>query len=1013
MIRAGAGAGKTRTLVMTLIEFIKDHRRRHQRDPRIVVTTFTRKATQEVKERLLKEALSQGDDEVFRFLSHRSKAHISTIHGILSVLLSRFIDRMGWPNDFRIEGGAGLRRLQRKVLKQCLLQGENLELREFYSFDELLTILLQYREKHALYPGMRPLTIKELRDEARREAHALVVDGQAIATRIEACEPTDSWMKWVDRLRSLPPVPDGDEEFELFVNRVEELGVDLRKAPRTGKNPKVDEVTNEIYSEYVENRWKIWTRSEANHIYRPSFWCEHERLAKLLRDLAESWIPAVESEMQERGWVSMADLEILGLRLAQRHPDLLRSFAMEWDYWMVDEFQDTSPVQVELMKHLIADRPHFVVGDPQQSIYFFRGARSQVFEEKFAEFKRSGALTDVFEANRRSRAPVLRFINEFFDPHSGFSPMEPACDKEAMADDVPAVEYRPVAPGDGFDAVLERIQELADMGEPLESIAVLSRKNEDLKEIQRRAHRVGLPIQLHSASGFSDRREVLDSMAFLRFLGNPYDNRNLILLLRSPWFFTTDAEIAELVRRGGKFLWLTLRSRSSSGVPPAAVSLGAYLDNVDLVGYGHSLRNFYRESGIVDRAARMDPSGRREANLWKLLNRLEAAQLQPGFSLLGFLAGQSKSSSTEEGGDDGDAVPVVEPRRAHLMTVHASKGLEFRHVIIPQMHQKRNSERTHAWMLDDQTGIWTVGVPGPEGARMSTSLASRVRAMNDHHVERESLRLLYVALTRAQQTISLVWEKDDQAKSPNGSSSSWGALLPKDLKDGVHQGDGYVYRCRSGVPEVRKLGIAMTPKIEAPALWSECNESTPRARSATSMGSSASGVLEKTPDQAVRGLRIAQRGTEAHRLFEALKYVPYERVLEMTTDQEMRNAILWVRELHDPPLMSLIDSGHVEWGYTAVDDGGTWRSGQIDLWSLYDDKLWVVDYKTGSTEHVEKAYRQMALYAWALQRTRRASLDLPVELVAVFPMEEKTLRRSFRRLRDLEEIWTEAFAERP
>ena len=94
-IRAGAGAGKTTMLIKTFFEFVQNYRACTNKFPKIIITTFTRKATQEIKERLLVQALAFNDAELFQFVNKKSYVHISTIHGVLSLLLNRNHDLLG------------------------------------------------------------------------------------------------------------------------------------------------------------------------------------------------------------------------------------------------------------------------------------------------------------------------------------------------------------------------------------------------------------------------------------------------------------------------------------------------------------------------------------------------------------------------------------------------------------------------------------------------------------------------------------------------------------------------------------------------------------------------------------------------------------------------------------------------------------------------------------------------------------------------------------------------------
>src|SRR5690348_647724 len=120
LMQAGAGAGKTTTLIQTFLAFVRDFHSKKGSYPRVIVTTFTRKATQEVKESLMREALHLGEEDIFKYLGQRSRVHISTIHGVLSTFLARYGDRIGLAPDFRVISGDELRWITRRELRRIL-----------------------------------------------------------------------------------------------------------------------------------------------------------------------------------------------------------------------------------------------------------------------------------------------------------------------------------------------------------------------------------------------------------------------------------------------------------------------------------------------------------------------------------------------------------------------------------------------------------------------------------------------------------------------------------------------------------------------------------------------------------------------------------------------------------------------------------------------------------------------------------------------------------------------------
>ena len=145
IVRAGAGAGKTTELTARVIRYAKSYREAHGHWPRIVVSTFTRKATQELRERLVRKACEDKDWDLLQYVSSASQLHISTIHGVLSIFLRRYGRLAGLDPNFKIisdaEARIGLRRLLRKIIFDNL---DYSALIEEYRVAELLQILLRH-----------------------------------------------------------------------------------------------------------------------------------------------------------------------------------------------------------------------------------------------------------------------------------------------------------------------------------------------------------------------------------------------------------------------------------------------------------------------------------------------------------------------------------------------------------------------------------------------------------------------------------------------------------------------------------------------------------------------------------------------------------------------------------------------------------------------------------------------------------------------------------------------------
>ena len=560
---------------------------------------------------------------------------------------------------------------------------------------------------------------------------------------------------------------------------------------------------------------KKWLKEPANH---PSSWSHFEALSKNLEQLFVVFKKDFESLKNETGQFEMSDLELLTYQVTQKEPQLCEEFSRLWNYWFVDEYQDTSPLQVKILNKLIGARPSFIVGDPQQSIYLFRGARSEVFTLKEKEILENGGELSVLNKNYRSQPELLHFFNDFFSnisPH--FKPMKPRDHKGICKNKIVAT-YSIAHKGDvsnvstiktgenhsekrqGLqeDSLLEKpvnlmalgtesrtknediaiynyILNLLSKGQKHEDICILAKTHNHLNNIASFLDSKGLPTHIHGFRGFHERREILDALGILKFIINPHDNFNLINILRSPWFHVEDSLIVDKLADRPHFYWETLSS--SLKEHKSIQSLVQLLRNSSKMGVNESFKRALVDCGIFDLARHCDPSGRRESNLWKLVTCLEIEQRRSGFNYLKFIY----SLSEGEWAEAGDAVACLEPQSINLMTIHASKGLKFRNVILPRMDRKplltRSSSQKPLINVDEDTQKWTLAIPLGEEKKMSHSPVAREVFEKLSEKERaESDRLLYVALTRAEESVFLSWVKDDIEKG------SWAEKIQQSLQ---------------------------------------------------------------------------------------------------------------------------------------------------------------------------------------------------------------------------------------
>lgn len=953
IVRAGAGAGKTRSLVNKVIETFQLFQREHQRAPHIVVSTFTRKATQELKERLLLRACELRDPALIEYMSDGARLHISTIHGLLSLFLRQVAHLTEIDPGFQILEEGASRTLRKQVLREALLEDPaRLRWLETFGLDRLLHMCTSWGEAWLAQPGLRPASLQEL--EKEREVFAQSVRAQLVEwSRRLLQETTDA--KWCEYARQLAIVAETWDGQPALLTLP-------KKAALTAKLQDLKETDADLQKSLKKIR-----EACASPTWDSARWPEMARAWEEFHPLAQAFFERLQARKKNLGQFDMIDLEYQTLQLLREKPFLAESFAANWDYWMIDEFQDTSLIQMEILAPLIGRAPAYYVGDPQQSIYLFRGARAEIFMEQWNKMAREGKLTDSMRRNFRSESALLHFIN---DVVTGIGPqfeaMEPG--KEGARESVARV-LRTVDVEVERQVLVAQILDMVREGARLEQICILGRTHAQLMKLAAALKEAGLPTHVHSPSGFWQRRETQDVHALWRFLLNPHDNENLVTLLRSPFFWVPDEDLARDMSARPKSLWRRLGGYEN---PPEAVA--RLRDLLRVSGEQGVVAAFERalvESGVFDLALKSDPAGRKESNLWKFLLRVKQLEREGGSQFLSL----EPSAFEDEILPEGDAASSQEPNCINLMTIHGSKGLEFDHVVIPHMGDAPRLSSTPSFCVEEARSIFSFPiVDGDDSSSVPSPLEKNWTEHRRELERQESLRWLYVALTRAKKSLIL--------SSSEIKPDSWADRIQLFASPaGELTRSNYVVRIEDvNSAEVRPFAHDRRETPVRPQYQTTAQAPVARRRSVTAWLGTQEGPRLPAPTI----FAIAQKKAEGvlvHRVLEALRF-GQEPAFE---DPDRLGAIEWTRALQTPPIEKLLRSGQAEWGFQIENSGGL-LEGQIDLWGVVEGELWIVDYKSGSAEFKEKAFEQLALYGWALKQFGHRE---KMKLAVIYPLAQK------------------------
>jgi ATP-dependent helicase/nuclease subunit A len=508
--------------------------------------------------------------------------------------------------------------------------------------------------------------------------------------------------------------------------------------------------------------------------------------------LLEPLVSEVRLSFRLKGWVSFDGLLARARTLLRDHRAIRERIKQDYRAVLVDEFQDTDPVQYELMlaiSECLGDQAStwqemalepgklFIVGDPKQSIYAFRRADIEAFDRVVQKIEEDGGVIQTLTTNFRSDAAVLGPVNDVFDrlferrplvqPANVRLEVQPQRRPSAFDAGVRVQVTLPAPDERAFDAAGATRAEGETLARWLTEdvlsrpqvkpghIALLFRKLTQADTYVDALRRYGLPYVIEGEKHFYRRQEVIDLMNVLRVLDHPHDQVALAGVLRSPLGGLSDRALYEL-RQAKGFEYLRIESLSAWKHPEAS--------SVRLL-YGH-LAWLHRQVGalplaevlelifdrlpILEIAAASLHGEQAVANLHKVKHTATALSDRPHLTLSGFV--DLMVARLDEQPDEAESPLSEESSNAiQVLTIHKAKGLEFPIVVLPGLHQGSGRDRGVPLVTFD----WSSGSYGLSLGRVHNFGAVLVHEKQKIREEAERRRVLYVGMTRAKDMLVL------------------------------------------------------------------------------------------------------------------------------------------------------------------------------------------------------------------------------------------------------------------
>jgi len=574
-------------------------------------------------------------------------------------------------------------------------------------------------------------------------------------------------------------------------------------------------------------------------------------LAKTFQNFMSDFVEAYRQRKREENAFEFADISHYTIEILENFPQVREAYQERFHEVMVDEYQDTNHIQERMLELLSNGHNRFMVGDIKQSIYRFRQADPQIFNEKFqryAQNPKEGKLI-LLKENFRSSSEVLSATNDVFErlmdqevgeinydsmhqlvfantkltPNPDDKAEFLLYDKDDSGQEEEESQTETKLTGEMRLVIKEILKLHQEKGVAFKEIALLTSSRSRNDQILLALSEYGIPVKTDGEqNNYLQSLEVQVMLDTLRVIHNPLQDYALVALMKSPMFSFDEDELARLSLQKAEDkvqenLYEKLVNAQKQDTvqkdlihTELAEKLNQFMDILDswrLYAKTHSLYDLiwkiYNDRFYYDYVGALPNGPARQANLYALALRADQFEKSNFKGLSRFIR---MIDQVLEAQHDLASVAVAPPKDAvELMTIHKSKGLEFPYVFILNMDQDFNKQDSMSdVILSRQNGLGVKYIAKVETGAVEShypktiklSIPSLTYTQNEEELQlasySEQMRLLYVAMTRAEKKLYLVGkgsrEKLEAKEYPiaeNGKLDKHTRLQAKNFQDWI------------------------------------------------------------------------------------------------------------------------------------------------------------------------------------------------------------------------------------
>lgn len=769
-VSAGAGSGKTNVLVKRfqyILQQSKERKIPNLEASEILAITFTRKAAGEMKSRIRQLLYGETNDIFWReqLRSLEQRAHILTIHSLCSQILREN------PVETQLDPGFAVQEdfEEEEFLSKCLKDFINHELKENNVALEKLI------ENYGLNSFVRQI-------------NSLIPKISEIVAAGDLQQPYVKNIVTAEQLLDL---------LCCKVNDVISCREELTKEGSAGRKSleqaadKLDDIITELKSEkpvFISfDKYIAVIKGQRGALKESLAYLKSLRqqlefieIDKIALPLVKYWQQVlvtfndfVQTEKQKQDVLGFDDLELLVLKLLKENEQIRHKYQKRFRYIMVDEFQDTNDRQRQLIYLLCGDNADklqgnklFIVGDPKQSIYRFRGAQVSVFNKVKAEIAAKGGLCIELDINYRSHDTVLDTCNKVFEKLLGVNEADDVFFKKLIASKTSG-KMKPLIMEVLYNeftkeqkryheavAIAEKIHQLHDAGKPYGKITILLRAMTHCETLAKGLQRQGVPYVIVDGRGFYEQQEVMDILHLLAALHNRYRSLELAGILRSPYFGLNDETLTSLFLSKACSLWDAVQQANPENyeksqadlLKRAAEKLTVLRNYAALSALPELWEKIWQELSVDVVLTQQEHGINKLANVKKLRQLACTYSQNYQATLADWLEYVERLCSTKA---KETAANVVTDDAVQIMTIHKSKGLEFDTVFLPMLDTGNDGSLDEIKYSSD-IGLG-IRLQLESGKTIASSVFAAVNKLNKIQEQEERKRQLYVAMTRAEE----------------------------------------------------------------------------------------------------------------------------------------------------------------------------------------------------------------------------------------------------------------------